>query len=158
MLIKRLRPQKILGLLLLVITLGVSSCEKENDLTPNSNASSNSTSNPPEDTIPTAPAIGKLTLLVDQWELYETFKNNQQQTSNGTDSYEYTKDGQFMFESANGWSTIGNYAFFADSSAINMVFVGTSNAIKMNLEVLDQNELHTRFTTNGNEYLYKYRK
>lgn len=92
------------------------------------------------------------------WILHETHQNGTLTSSGGTDRYQYTYDGAFLFESAQGWTQIARYFFTADSSAINTRFTGTTSTILMKLEKLSEDSLHTRFTTNGNEYLYKYHK
>jgi len=147
----------ILGVLLSVFTLGVSSCgdDDDNDLIPNT------PSNPPptDTTIIPIDTASYLDLMSSHlWTLYETHQNGVLSSTGGTDLYEYTYGGAFLWESAQGWVQIGNYTFSADSSSINTRFSGTSTPILMKLEVLSEDSLHTRFTTNGNEFLYIYHK
>ena len=101
----------------------------------------------------------KMELLTQVWTLTETFIDGKPETTNGTGQYEFTKDGGFNFKGSSGWSEIGWYVFNnADSTQIAVTFKGLTTATFMDLEVLNENELTTHFTSNAKKFIYKYKR
>jgi hypothetical protein len=136
-------------LILTALLMGAYSCKKSEPEQPNN----------PNNQTPKPPQRQTLELISNIWILDQTFKNGAQETSNGTGEYEYTRDGKFKFFSSGTWHEIGRYQFAdSDSSYVNMVFTGTTNAIKMKIIKLDANNLHTEFRTGSNDFVYNYKR
>ena len=139
---------------ILIASICFASCEKDQDLTPNEPAGSNPTQ--PVDTTVHEPALSKLDMLSNVWGLYRTYKNGVETSSGDSSKFEFTRGGIFRSKFSSGWTDIGRYYFKSDSSAISVKFIGTSQWIDQELTILTKNELHTTFTSGGNNYLYIY--
>lgn len=101
----------------------------------------------------------KLELLCQTWILNETYENNVQKTSNGTDKYIFTPQGQFKFYYNSNWMEIGTFDFTSkDSTAISVLFNGTSNPTVMTFQQIDEKVLNTSFVSGGKNFLYKYKR
>ncbi len=133
---------KILGIAVVLIALA--SCKKEttNDVKPDP-----------------VKQKSKLELLCQTWILSETYEDNVQKTSNGTDKYIFTPQGQFKFYYNNSWMEIGTFDFTSkDSTAISVLFSGASNPYVMTFQQIDEKVLNTSFVSNGKNLLYKYKR
>jgi|GEM_PF-3649546 len=157
------KPLRITMSLLFSSIVLLSACKKDNDLTPNEPNPipiielPDPIVNPDPDPDPD-PQMSVIDLLSQEWELYETWQNGSNTTSGDNSKFQFTKGGSFQWENNNAWTEIAAYVFTADSSAINVLFVGTIDPVLQKLDRLDQDELHTTFTTNGDNYIYKYRR
>ena len=141
----------IFTVLILLISFGFTSCKNEDDTTPIDNSGT------PGDTTMLVP-LSTMDKLTNVWQLHQTFRNGVETSSGTVQNYEFTRDGAFKFEGANGWENIAAYSFYQDSTAINVLFIGLNNSIRQELTVLDEHELHTSFVSGGNNFLYKYRR
>lgn len=93
-----------------------------------------------------------------EWVLKETFRNGQQETSDGTTRYLFTEEGAFFTELRSGsWEPIGSWNFAtSDSSSIDVIFLGSESPTNMELKALTESELKTEFVVNGNTLNYNY--
>jgi hypothetical protein len=112
-----------------------------------------------EDVAPTVKPKSRLELLCQTWTLHETYENSVLKTSSGTGQYQFTRQGNFKHYYNNSWNDIGTFDFTgSDSTAISVVFMGSTNPIGMSLEQINETILNTRFNSGGKSYLYKYKR
>lgn len=146
---------------ILIASLGMFSCSDDDtaDLKPAQPAPSTNINHPGDTN--TTPRIepSKMDLLTSHpWVLAETYENGVNTQSSGTGVYEYTTKGEFKFETGTqGWMKIGVYAFQGDSTSMLLELTGTP-LMTVSIDKLDENDLHTSFTTRGKDFIYKYRK
>ena len=94
--------------------------------------------------------------LCQTWTLKETFENNVQKTLNGTDKYQFTRQGAFNYQYMGKWEQVGTFDFSKDSAYINMTFTGTSMPTRMDIKDLDEKVFNLQFLYDTTTYLYKY--
>lgn len=126
------------------LIIGTQSCKKESKT---------------ETPTPQVKQKSKLELLCQNWILEETYENNVKKTSGGTDKYLFTRQGKFQFYYNNSWMDIGTYSFTGkDSTAISMLFTGSSSSTPMKITELTETKFAKEFVINGKTLLYKYKR
>lgn len=131
-------------LLITAVILAFTACKKTEEKKDDSNQT------------PT-PKVSTLESLCQTWVLHETYENNTIKTTNGTDKYQFTRQGGFLYLYNGKWENIGSYDFTSkDSSSISVLFMGTSSPTIMKLNQLDDKKLNTEFSYGSKNYLYKY--
>ena len=104
------------------------------------------------------PELSIMEKIAQEWVLKETFRNGQAETTDGTTKYLYTEEGAFFFLMNNdNWQPIGTWEFAAaDSSSIDVIFMGSETPTNMELKTLTETELKTEFVVNGSTLNYNY--
>lgn len=126
------------------LIIGTQSCKKESKT---------------ETPTPQVKQKSKLELLCQNWILEETYENDVKKTSGGTDKYIFTRQGKFQFYYNNSWMDIGTFGFTGkDSTAISMLFSGTSTPTTMTIKELSETKFSKEFMVSGTKYLYKYKR
>jgi len=104
------------------------------------------------------PELSIMEKIAQEWVLKETYRNGQAETTDGTTKYLFTEEGAFFFPMKDdSWQPIGTWTFAAaDSSSIDVIFMGSETPTNMELKTLTETELKTEFVVNGSTLNYNY--
>lgn len=134
----------IQSLCIAALIIGTQSCKKDNKT---------------ETPTPQVKQKSKLELLCQNWVLDETYENNVKKTSAGTGKYNYTRQGNFQYYYNNAWTEVGTFSFTSkDSTAIAMLFSGSSTPTIMTIKELTETKFTKEFMYGTTTFLYKYKR